>query len=343
MTTTSTHAAPAGPPTASPATREEFLTKVQSERALKHLSRLQRDDAYDWDRLFPKTEGMGAAGDIKRRVRMLESVEPRLDFLLYPGERIEFITKGTLNSFVEQWFLGIWSLVINRTLMLFTNYRIILINSDGKHRAKAMMWQIPYDRLKKFGAGSAVTSTTFKIEKGRTYKFVRVPRSDRKRLKQYVRERVEEIRQQEFKFPSHVGRDPLCTTCATPVPPRTHQCPECGERFIPPIQPALMSLIVPGTGDLYLGHRGIAMVELFGFLALLLLTVAVAVDGGLAAAIVPLAVLVVANMIDSIVTLHIASKGVLAERLAWRGREKRRRGARESSAGGARAVISSPS
>ena len=299
--------------------REALLRSVAHERAREALASLRAWDAYAWARLFPRTSGLGAASDIRRRVRMLRSVEGRLDFLLFPGERIEFVTRGILNSFVEQYFMGIWSYVVNRTVFLFTNYRVILLNSDRKSRAKVMMWQIPYARMRKYGAGTVAGSVGFKLSR-RTYKFFGVPRGDRKRLKEFMRGKLEAARTGALEFPSHEDRDPLCPRCGTPLVARARACAECGDEMINPMVPAAMSLAIPGLGDLYLGHHSMAAVELVGFAMVLLIVLAMVVGGGGADVAAGLVLLAAANTFDAVVTFHVARKGALPRRLAWKGR-----------------------
>jgi len=301
--------------------RDDVLASISSDRIRQRLLSLQKPEAYDWGSLFPKTDGMGAAADIKRRVRMLASVEPRLDTLLYPGERIEFVTKGMLNSWAEQYFMGIWSMLINQTLFLFTNYRVIQISADSKGRAKTMMWQIPYARMQKYGAGTFSGSVSFKLGNGGALRFSGVPHKDRKQLKSLVAGKLDLAGQGQLEFPSHADRDPLCCRCATPISRKTRSCAECGDEFINPIVPAIMSLIVPGVGDFYLGHRVMGVFELLGFAVVLLFAVGIVITDGLAALPIALIVVVIANAFDGAMTLHIARKGVLAKRLAWRGND----------------------
>jgi hypothetical protein len=298
--------------------RVEVLHAAPSPKVRAALESLERHDAYDWSRLFPKTAGIGAAGDIKRRVRMLRSVEPRFDYLLYPEERVEFVTKGVLNSFAEQYFLGLWSIMISRTLFLFTNYRVLLIHCDRRGRAKSMMWQIPYHRVRKYGAGGVTGSVGFKLDDGKNYKFAGVPRADRKRLKSYVRAQIDRVRAEQFEFPSHSARDPLCPACATPQPRAARDCAACGEAFVNPIKPALMSCVIPGLGDFYLGHRGMAIIELLGFALLLFIVFGAFVSGDTNLITTWLVLLAIANAIDGAITFHIARKGMKLRSRAWK-------------------------
>lgn len=303
-----------------PDAREALLARVANEKIRRQIAELHCVEAYDWAGLFPRTEGMGAAADVKRRVTILKGVEARLERLLYPGERIEFVTSGMLNSFVEQYFLGIWSMLINQTVFLFTNYRVILLNSDMKKRAKVLMWQVPYHRLGTYGAGSFVGSMRLKLSGGKSFSFGGVPGRDRKRLKEYMSARLAEARRAGDAFPCHADRDPLCPRCCSPVQADSAACAECGELFIKPWTPALMSLVIPGLGNLYLGNTAIGIMELLGFLGVLLVALSLAIGSPFPLGIfLGLGVIALGHALDASVTHHIASKGKLPTRLAWRG------------------------
>lgn len=293
-------------------TRETVLAGIQDEKVRAMIAGLSRPDAYDWSHLFPKTTGRGASGDVKRRVRMLRSLEPRLDYLLFPDERIEFVTMGVLNSFVEQYFMGIWALIINRTMLVFTDMRLILVQCNGSGVAKSMMWQIPYHRIGNYTGSLGVIK--FRVDGGQLYTFSGVPGDDRKRLKEYVQSRVARTREAGAEFPSFAGRDSLCPACASPVPAAAESCPECGESFTKPHVPAIMSLIVPGLGHMHLGHHVMAVFEMAGF------AIVIAVCAGLTLAgewPVAVALLATANFIDGAVTYHVAKKGKKLARRAW--------------------------
>lgn len=287
--------------------------RVENPRLDTLTARLARKDLYEMPTVFPRTDGMGSGKDIKRRIRMLESVEPRLDLLLYPEERIEFVTTAVLNSLAEQYFMGLWAIVINRTLMLFTQHRVILIQADGKGRAKHLAWQIPYTRLQGFKTGMMTSSARFKLENGKVYKFAQMPRRDRKLLRAFMEARATRAGEASFEFPSHEPRDSLCPACCTPLPARVRSCAECEESLADPKVPALMSLAVPGSGHLYLGHRGLGLVELAGFCFLLLAMVMVVIDNP-SEWWIALAIIAIFNTADGLITLHVARKGMLSKR-----------------------------
>ena len=309
---------PAEAPAAAPSDREALLRAMPDEKTRRLVETLD-PERHDLAQLFPKTEGWGAGRDMKRRVRTLASLQDRLDVLLYPTERIEFVTAGILNSFAEQYFLGWLSLVINRTLFVFTNYRVILIAANQSDEAKKMMWQIPYGQVASFSSdGGLSPRVEFKLADGTRFKYVYVPRADRQRLGEYVQSHVDRVRAEGFQFPHYQGRDPLCPACATPVPKGVAGCSECREPFVEPPTVAVLSAVLPGLGDLYMGHRLMAVFELLGMAAVWLFIVLLVAQEGFV--VVPFVAIFLACVHgwDAFITWYLARKGVKLRRDAWK-------------------------
>lgn len=313
------HADVEGPDPGLLAQREALLAALPSDKLRQQVAGLRHDAPLAWALLFPKTEGFGTGGDVKRRLKMLTSIEPRLPMLIFPGEVVEFITTGILNSWLEQYFMGIWAYHVNRTLFVFTNMRLLLLSCDAKGRAKTLMWQIPYERMQRYGAGTWSGAVKIKTLDRKSYSFVGVPGADRKRLKEYMAARLAQTQQQGLPFPAHADRDPLCAQCASPIPPQAAACPECGDALVSPMTPAIMSLVLPDLGHMYVGHRAIAMIEMFGFLVLLANMAIVVARAGLFGLTIAIPVIAIANTADCLITLHVARKGAFPKRLAWRG------------------------
>lgn len=312
--------------------RREAIDAIENPKARAAVESLARPDAYDWSVLFPRTTGLRASRDIKRRAKLLRAVEPRFDYLLYPEEQIEFVAQGMLNSYAEQYVMGLWSFRINWSIFLFTNYRVILVNTGTKRgKVKSLMWQIPYDRVKKYGAAVHIGSVTFKLGDRKMYRFAGMHKHDRKLLKAFVRDHMSQVRSEGFRFPSFKGRDSLCPTCATPAPEKAKRCESCEAEFIHPIVPGIMSFVIPGLGDLYLGHRSIAFFEFMGFAFVLLLALGLVSRGvsspSAGAAVVPLGDAIASALIlllftsgfDAIVTYSVAKKGKQVKSNAWKG------------------------
>jgi len=298
--------------------REELLAKIENKKLRATVEELGRGP-YNYPTLFPKTEGMGHKGQIKARVKVLKAVEGVLPKILYQGEEVRFVTNGIYSSFGEQYFLGWLSLYINRTVFVFTNYRVIMMNTGGKHKPRQMKWQLPYDQIKKFTSGGFAGRLSFKLNDKTAYSFSSVPGYDRKFLKDYIQEMIDTIEKEDFRLPVHQSRDNLCTNCYKPVPKDTYACPDCGEEFIKPMKPALMSLCFPCLGDFYMGHHLLGFMELFGYVVIWLVLIAMLVGGGLKSVPFVLLLLAFEHGMDFALTLHMGKKGLVSVKAAWRG------------------------
>lgn len=300
------------------AEREKFLAGLKDEKFRALFDELG-DHPYYYPQIFTKTEGWGAKGAIKNKVALLKKLEPLFEKLLFPGEEVRFVTRGTYCSFAEQYFLGWMAYMINQTVFLYTNYRIVMMNSNSQGKPLQMKWHIPYDQIAKFSAGGFFSvSTVFKLKDRKKLTFSGTPKADRKELKEFVTDMVSRAESEEFHMPHFQGRDNLCPECFQPVEPGAPKCAKCEEEFIKPSRPALMSLALPCLGDFYMGHYGLACVEILGYLVTWGVFFALMADEGPKAAVFVLPFLVAAHVVDSLLTLHMAKKGLLLQKKAWR-------------------------
>jgi hypothetical protein len=268
---------------------------------------------YDYPLLF-STEGWWARRRSRQRFRLLKGIDPKLREVLREDERVYFITTGTTVSLGEQFFVGWLAYYLNRRALVFTTERILFVAIDRRHRARALLSQIPYAAL-------ASVRTTWnglcriKLVNRETYHFQGVPRADRKFLAGFLSDILQGT---NAPFQRVQGFEHLCPFCATVVPGHPDRCPFCTGVFKSPRTAALRSLGWPGLGDWYLGHRAFAGFEMAGnaLLWLLLVVLPLALppteeypgpDAGywISAAMV----LAVAHAVDAAVTWHFALKG----------------------------------
>jgi hypothetical protein len=297
--------------------RKEFLDGLKKPKIRDILTDLG-DGPYRWSSIFPDPEKFGKKRYTKTKATWLKQIEPILDDLLFPKEEIRFATNGIFCTFAEQYLLGWMASFINRTVFLFTNYRIIMIHVDSKHRPLQMKWHIPYDQVKKFKTGGLSASIVFKLKDKTSFTFSNVPQPDRKALKAFIDEMAEMVAKDDFRIPFSQCRDNLCPTCFLPVPPKTYICPNCQETFIAPKKPALMSLCLPCLGDFYLGHRGLGTMEAIGYLFFIMAFAATAAEGNSADMIGLIIAIAIMHSMDAALTLHMAKKGLVPTRLAWK-------------------------
>lgn len=273
---------------------------------------------YEYATLFAG-EGWLARRRAKRRFELLKKLDVKLRTMLAPDERVFFVTSGTTATFAEQFFVGLAATYLNRRALVFTTHRLLLVQIDSRKRPRELVSQMRYDQI------ASVRSTwngicEVKLHGGVKYKFQQVPKAERKFLHQFLADVVKPV-------PGAGGTtgqvELLCPKCFVVVPGHPASCPTCHAPFKSAKKAAMLSLVFPGLGDFYLGHRGFAALELIGSAFLwLALVVLPLMDGGAVDAdtgeLVPLngiywamaaVIIAMAHLIDSSMTRHFAKKG----------------------------------
>ncbi len=268
---------------------------------------------YDYAVLF-KADGFFARRRAKTRFKLLQSIDPKLTEILRPQERVYWITTGTTVSIAEHFFVGWAAGVLNRRSLIFTTERVLLLEIDVRTRPRKLVSQIPY-------AGIASVKSTWngmcriKLVNGRTYSFQGVPKADRKFLAEFLAGIVQGT---NAPFQRTLGIEHLCPYCFVSVPGHPPRCTACAGEFKSPKKAGLLSLLFPGVGDWYLGHRGFALLEMFGlgclWFALVIAPLTAPPDPELGSLepeywITAGIILAVAHGIDAMMTHHFARKG----------------------------------
>ena len=274
----------------------------QPEEELKAL--LPASIAVRFEEMFPDARN----GRIKRRDRtraeMLRKAEPVLQRALNPMEVVRFTTNGVRQ--LTWWLLTAGSMnpFANRTTLVLTDRRVLLIHTDSKQRPRMFANQLPLERVR---STSGRNSYIF-IRSGREQlMFHGVKRSEARQLKGLL----------ESAATKKGGWQNLCPRCFTATDDAPLSCEKCGEEFKSPKKAALRSLLFPGLGDFYLGYRKYATLEIIGasllwalFLSTLIPAVmAKGLDGALVAAPL-LALLALIHVGDALLTRAKAMTGV---------------------------------
>lgn len=221
----------------------------QPEEELKAL--LPASIAVRLSEMFPDARN----GRIKRRDRkraeMLRKAEPVLKRVLNPAEVVRFATNGVRQ--LTWWLLTAGSMnpFANRTTLVLTDRRVLLIHTDSKQRPRLFAQQLPLDRIR---ATSGRNSYIF-IKTGREQlMFHGVKRSEARQLRGLL----------ESTASKKGGWQNLCPRCFHATDAAPSSCDKCGEQFKSPKKAALRSLVFPGLGDFYLGYRKYGALEMFG-------------------------------------------------------------------------------
>ncbi|MBN1609491.1 MAG: hypothetical protein JW940_22865 [Polyangiaceae bacterium] len=266
-------------------------------------AKLPKEIPLDFDALFPKLTGRGVDKHNRRRVELLVSPAPVLKAALRPDEQVLYALPCVLDVCWVQAFMGAWAQLINRSALVLTQERLLIVHLHGKQPA-SFVHQVPRAALTKVSVG--VFSTVLKL-RSRKITLTGLLAQDRKALKAALASSTRGSGDLEH----------LCPGCFAAHPKHVESSSHCGTAFKSPRTAALRSRLLPGLGDYYWGHRGLAVFETMGSL----FTWAVAV--ALAAGQVPdvnrvtglgfaLLVLAVANGSDALWTRAQGMKGLMS-------------------------------
>lgn len=274
----------------------------QPEEELKAL--LPSSIAIRFAEMFPETTRGRIRRRDRKRAEMLRKAEPVLKRVLLPTEVVRFATHGVRQ--LMWWFLTAGSMnpFANRTTLVLTDRRVLLIHTDWKMRPRMFANQLPLDRIRDTsGRNSYVFIRTGKEQ----LMFHGVKRSEASHLRNLL----------ESTASKKGGWQNLCPRCFTPTDLAPESCSECGEVFKSPRVAARRSLIFPGLGDFYLGYRKYSLLEMAGGVALWALFVttlipavrAKGIEGALVAAPL-LGLIVLVHVGDALLTRTRARNGL---------------------------------
>lgn len=260
--------------------------------------------AVRYEEMFPSLRDGKLSRRDRKRAKILAKAEPVLKRTLGPLEVVRFATHGVRQ--LMWWLLTAGSMnpFANRTTLVLTDKRVLLIHTDWRQRPCLFANQLPLDRIV---ATTGRNSYVF-IRSGREQlMFHGVRRSEAHHLRNLLASTAT----------SEGGWQNLCPRCFTPIDGAPGSCPECGEPFKSPKKAALRSLIFPGLGDFYLGYRKYAVLEIAGaailwgiFLSTLVPAVRLTGAEGLLLALPLLGLIIVIHAGDALLTRNKAKLGL---------------------------------
>jgi hypothetical protein len=263
-------------------------------------AKLPKEVAVDFEALFPKLTGWGVAKRNRLRAELLARLAPVLRAALKPSEKVLLMSQGIVNLWWEQMFMGAWAGLINRTALVLTNERLLLVHLSGKE-PESFVNQVPRAAFKKVKAG--LFSLVLKLGKGQIV-LSGVPGAEKKTLRDAL-----PVNQQ-----AQGGLEYLCSTCFAMHTTHVEVCSRCGVQFKSPRTEALRSLLLPGLGDFYLGHRSLAVMEMMGSLVTWAVVIALIAGsaGKLDVILLAVVILALANGTDGAVTHAQGKKGLMS-------------------------------
>src|SRR5688572_5356801 len=207
---------------------ETTLTAEQVQTKLTELNlSLPPDIEYRWETLFAKLEGWGVKGYIHRKHKLITNASPVLKKMLKPGEEVLYVGKGVYASFVEQYFMGaLMANLINQTVFVLTNLRLIMLHSNTKGVPGRTYWTIYYNQIKSFKA-SWTGTVNLVLHDGTSLKFSGFEKLDRTQMPAVFEKAMADYRALGFNPVATQSRENVCSHCFEVVPKNQHQCAKC--------------------------------------------------------------------------------------------------------------------
>jgi hypothetical protein len=265
--------------------------------------------------VFPTISGWGAKGRIKRKHQLIVRVQDRLKQALRPGEEVLYVARGVQYKFSEQYFMGIWANLINQTVFVLTNLRLLMFQADTKGRPRHTFWMIYYSQIKTFQA-TWTGNVLLYLRDGTKLRFTGFTKVARKEMPRIFEQTLQSYRELGFNPEVTQSRENLCSFCMQVVPRDEYRCPHCTAEFWHPGDVAVRSLIFPPWGDFLLRHWGLAVVKLVAFGFIWLGFIAVLTDVArkppelLGTLLVFLFILAAEHGVAALLTYYIAKKGL---------------------------------
>lgn len=250
----------------------------------------------------------------KLKLKLLKAVQGNLDRMLRDDEKVMRIGKATAYHPVEIFFgNGYLTMMYNHYAIIGTSQRLILININSKvSKPTHYYFQVGYEGIRKVTTGLFGTSLVLHRHKGKRRIFTGMKRYLAKEFKEFIAGRLSPALSGQL---TESAAEDLCPSCFMPLGKNLLTCPNCKTPFKNPMSAFLRSLLLPGLGDIYLGHKLLGVVELLGSMLVWAVVIFSVLGGSQGSLIVALFLLVFYNGFDSLLTRHMAKKGyMLAEK-----------------------------
>lgn len=245
----------------------------------------------------------------KFKLKLLSAVKDVLEKMLVEKERVLKIAAGTACYPAEIFFGNGWlTMLYNRYVIIGTNRRLLMINVNHRmNRPTHYIFQLLYTEIRKIGRGLLGTSLILNRKNKRKRRiFTGLKRYMSRELNQFLAERIASVK--KLRVPDE-SLENICPACYVPLEKGLAACTRCNAVYKSPKKAMLRSLILPGWGDIYLGHRALGALELLSACFIWLLVLSSLLSGLAEDLIAGAMILVLFNGMDCLLTYYMAGKG----------------------------------
>lgn len=204
--------------------------------------------------MFTNVKGVEKKGIKQRQTKLLKKLEflPRF---LKEGEEIYLVTTGCSPvSLIEQITTGMIVFYIKRSMLVFTNKRILHIPTTVGYNFRHSIAQINFNDCDSIKMSWGTLKIRYKNKKKEN--FIKIGGKERGKIKQLVQKI--NIKGEPSK---HQQRFHRCPSCTRALPAVVANCPSCRLEFKSRPRAQLLSLLLPGGGYFYTGHWFLGLMD----------------------------------------------------------------------------------
>jgi len=184
----------------------------------------------------------------KRQRKLLQKI-PFIGPFVAPDEKLLLVTPCVSPTSIWEQITTGWVFVyLNRALLVVTNKGVFHIPTKADYSYRHSIAKFRYEDCKQLRVRGRYLLVQY--GNGKKDRFLYLPRAQRLKLKAYFQ-----------TLPvgnggvANAGRVHLCPRCTKPVPSGVYQCGSCRLPFKDMATAMKLSILVPGGGYFYTGHR----------------------------------------------------------------------------------------
>jgi hypothetical protein len=224
------------------------------------------------DLLYTNDKGEEKKSIRKRAEKAIDKLQGILQKVIGPDEAVLFVARcqSPVSAF-EQLTMGWYVYYVSQTVLVFTNRRLLQfqVKRDGswKRGLRSLQWgDVEQGQVK----GWLNRTLEFKHRTGKKETYWRLGGGDARKIKVLL-ESVFSAGARESTAAQ--GMVSLCPNCLNPLTPGVYKCNACALVFKDERTMVRRSLLIPGGGYYYAGHRFLGIGAFIAEAYLLLLTV----------------------------------------------------------------------
>ncbi len=232
------------------------------------------------DEIFvSKTDGRQQARLNLLLTKLLTATAPLLsEKILQKDELVYRIASGIAYFPSEILYAnGLLTWPMNYYTLICTDRRLILINLDYRlSRPSRFVFQIPYDNITKVSRGLYGSSLIITTATGNKWDFTTVNRHLATSLGKFIRGKPGGFATVNTET---LASSQLCPDCYQSVQKNAVSCPHCLALYKSPGTAMKKSLLLPGSGNIYLGNQYLGIIEILGYLFTWMMSIVLVIIG----------------------------------------------------------------